>query len=134
MASYIDVNYYTDFSGGTAPTDFVQLANISSTIVNAFCGYAIGETIEWLGADRAARIREATATQVAYLIENGGMSALLAGNEAVETASIGKFSYSMGDNTAAVYIAGFKGVKTSPLLEMILFPTGLLYRGVLLLC
>ena len=129
--AYIDSAYYLTYSGKAAPSDFAQLSELASNLIDALCGYQIGLELDLLDVGIVSRIKQATAAQVAFSSDQGGMAAILSGSEAVQSASVGKFSYTLGGNgSSSGVLAGFAGVKLSPLIEMILFPTGLLYRGV----
>lgn len=63
-------------------------------------------------------IKKATATQVAYTYVNGGVENILSSSGSISE-TIGSYSYSINNSN-----------QISPLIRNILYPTGLLYRGV----
>lgn len=126
--TYIDAAFYAQFTGEEAPDNFESLAKVASLMIDTLCGGKIGKDILSFPEAIQEKIKQATASQLAYLESVGGLKAVAtasAGN--VNTASIGKFSYTDGERASLELM---QGVGISPLAYLALSFTGLLYRGV----
>lgn len=123
---YIDESYYkAKFHGEPVDSDdFPALCERASEIVEEMAMYRVTE--QNLAAYPEAtqeRFRKAVCAQIEYLDANGG-SELDTGTENMQSASLGKFSYTVGAG------GGSHGQSIqSPRALRYLAPTGLLYRG-----
>lgn len=120
---YIDEAYYRDvYKGVVVDTSiFPKLEARASDVIDQITSHKIAMSTNKL-ADYPVFIQEqvkkATASQVEYLLLNGGESAVHGGSPS--SVNIGNFSYQEGDDNHVV----------SPAVIGHLQPTGLLYRGV----
>lgn len=127
--NYLDRDYYDNvFSGEpVADADFPGLLARAEEIVEELCMYRIcPENMDKYGADTQERIKKAICAQIEYLEANGGSD--LDNGIFLQSAALGKFSYSSGGNVAGTGGSGWQSVY-SPRAIRILAPTGLLYRG-----
>lgn len=125
---YTTMEYYTDTFHGEPvnETDFPSLLERASEIVEEMCMYRIQpELMETYGSFTQERIQKAVCAQIEYLDANGGSDMDNGGND-LQSAGLGKFSYTKASGTAdgsaqqSIY---------APRALRILAPTGLLYRG-----
>lgn len=122
---YLTYDYYNqEFSGESVDvTDFPELLNRASEIVEEMCMYRISETsFQSLSSDIQSRVKKAICAQIEYLDANGGND-LDMGND-FSSAGLGKFSYTKASSADSTSQSLY-----SPRALRYLVPTGLLYRG-----
>ena len=111
----VDLEFYQDVYKGTeCNQDFEQIELQASQIVNAITSYKI-QNIDSYSDFIKTQIKLAICYQMDFINENGGVSS------SGGSVAIGKFSY----NTTATD----NQIAVSPMVYMLLEPTGLLYRG-----
>lgn len=129
MAPYgIDYEFYkSNFKGeSVSETDFPILVKRAAEIVEEMTMYRINEDIIGNSSeDIQKRVREAICAQLEYLDANGGFD-LDSGNQ-IQSGTIGKFSFTAGASADGELGASIYSNRA----RRILYPTGLLYRGVI---
>lgn len=129
---YIDVSEYRKFTGDEeSPEEDIEiLLQPASDIVNSLCHNRIMENLSQFNSPTVTQIKKATAAEVQYLYENGGVDSVINGVSTYGgNIRIGDFSYGDGRVT---------GQTVSPIMDSrinqyvidLLLPTGLLYAGV----
>lgn len=116
--------YYQMQSGELADeADFHSLCTRATEIIEEMTMYRLTpERFEVMSCVDQTRIKKAICAQIEYLDANGGSD--LDNGAGIQSASIGKFSYTQGGATNGELQSIY-----SPRAQRILFPTGLLYRG-----
>lgn len=125
--AYIDKAFYDNFSDISISVDeFTKLAERASDIIDIVTFNRIQNRggISALSDVMQTAIKKATSAQVETMYINGGFESV-AGGGGIQSASIGKFNYSVGADTETT----INGVQLSPMVNSYLSPTGLLYRG-----
>ncbi|MDL2293206.1 hypothetical protein LJC60_01090 [Ruminococcaceae bacterium OttesenSCG-928-D13] len=137
--AYITISDFAKYTTTEIPyTEFSQLADRASEIIDALTGYKIPgagglDTFPQFIRDQ---VKKAVCAQVETMDAQGGNDTVVGnGSDSnVKTASVGKFSFSTGSkNGGADTSSGMEmlnGIPLSPLLKGYLWPTGLLYAGV----
>lgn len=121
---YVDYTYYNETYKGKSVTaeDFPALELRASEIIDDITMYRVAQSS--LGSYSEliqTQFKKAVCAQIDYIDSMGGIDVL---DEApMQSAGIGKFNYSGGNSST-----GSKD-NTSPRVTSLLFPTGLLYRG-----
>lgn len=125
--SYVTQAYYSGtFQGESVDSaDFPGLLERASEIVEEMTMYRLTAiTFEAMPEAVQEQVKRAVCAQIEYLNANGGSE--LDNSIGVQSASLGKFSYTSG-NAAADSASG--QIIYAPRAQRILMPTGLLYRG-----
>lgn len=127
---YIDENFYRDAYKGEPvdSADFPKLLSAAEMIVEEMTMFRLNaETFESMPEIVREKIRLAVCAQIEYLESNGGSDFL---NEAdvLQSASLGKFSYSKASETTDSG-GSSRTDSYAPLAWRYLVSTGLLYRG-----
>ncbi|MFA5424454.1 MAG: hypothetical protein WC374_11425 [Phycisphaerae bacterium] len=126
--AYIAQSDFTTYAP-SAPTMsaavFAELAERASEIIDELTMSRIIQEggLTAFDTDEQAAIKKAVCAEVQTLLQYGGVNAI-AGAGTVESASIGKFSYTSKFKGKTV-----NGMPVSPLISTYLFQTGLLNRG-----
>lgn len=125
--NYIDYTFYIDFTKTTISVPkFNELVEIASRIIDektmnkATNFNNFPETIQ-------IAIKKATASQLRKLVGDGGINAIDKGN--IESESIGSYSYKKASRSEQK-VETINGIEVSPMVDVYLRPTGLLYRGI----
>lgn len=113
MSEYITAEQYESFTGAKAPDDFTAMLAQAQIIIDRLIGYA---AFDKLPPQVKTDVQKATAFEVLYLDEAGGLSGVDTGS-----VSLGKYSYSSAQPSGCLDVG--------PGVQDILYPTGLLYRG-----
>lgn len=96
MSGYIDEQYYKQRFSGEVPEDLPFLIEAASDIIfNLTLGKSSGD-ISGVVLDK---VKRATAVQVKYMADNGGVEALNSGG--FSQVSLGKFSYTSGGSSSS---------------------------------
>ncbi len=96
MSGYIDEQYYKQRFSGEVPEDLPFLIEAASDIIfNLTLGRSSGD-ISGVILDK---VKRATAVQVKYMADNGGIEALNSGG--FSQVSLGKFSYTSGGSSSS---------------------------------
>lgn len=96
MSGYIDEQYYKQRFSGEVPEDLPFLIEAASDIIfNLTLGRSSGD-ISGVILDK---VKRATAVQVKYMADNGGVEALNSGG--FSQVSLGKFSYTSGGSSSS---------------------------------
>ena len=127
--AYVDFKYYTDTFHGepVSETGFPALENRAAELIEELTMYRLNEyTFERMSLAVQDAVKRAVCAEIEYIDANGGSD--IDNGEALQSATLGKFSYSSGAMAAGESSTG--GISTySPRARRILAPTGLLYRG-----
>lgn len=128
---YITKEYYNDTFQGTPATDDAELAAIihrASDLVDSLTRYLIPQAgLASCPEFVQEQVKKATAYQVEYFIQNGGLATANSGQGvAAESVTVGKFTM----RQARTAKQGNTDSRISPAALSCLEPTGLLYRGV----
>lgn len=118
--AYIDSNYFISEYNGIEIGDVALLNGIiarASRDIDRITNYNISDFNE-LTAHQQARVKEAVASQVEYLILNGETASVVAGEGSF---SIGAYSETGSPGIRSGYASNVKSILGS---------TGLLYRGI----
>lgn len=124
--SYVTQDYYSGtFQGESVDSaDFPGLLERASEIVEEMTMYRLTAiTFEAMPEAVQEQVKRAVCAQIEYLNANGGSE--LDNSTGVQSASLGKFSYTSGSKTDS---ASGQTIY-APRAQRILMPTGLLYRG-----
>jgi hypothetical protein len=127
---YIAKSDFTAYSASTTipDTEFAELAERASEVIDELTSQRIvlAGGLSTYAATTQAAVKKAVCAQLQMMYAQGGVDAVIgmSGSD-VQSASVGKFSYSMAKPRQTV-----NGVPVSPLVNGYLWPTGLLYRGV----
>lgn len=122
----VDEIYYKNIYKGNPTSDFDKLNIASQSIIEYM---TLKEASSLLNSSFLVNIKNAICTEIEYLSMNSGLKALQ-GNDTsnMQSESIGSYSYvKKAKNEDIKYI---KGIPISPMVEIILLPTGILYCGV----
>lgn len=127
---YIDETFYKDTYKGEPvdSADFPKLLSAAEMIVEEMTMFRLNaETFESMPETVREKIKSAVCAQIEYLESNGGTT-FLNESDALQSAALGKFSYSKASES--VDSGGNSRADTySPLALRYLASTGLLYRG-----
>ncbi|MGM0816044.1 MAG: hypothetical protein ACQEUO_11000 [Bacillota bacterium] len=131
--TYITPDYYNnDYMGAPAPTDkdLNRYIKRASDVIDQVTGYKLyGDKFDKLPDVIKDIVRKATAAQVEFYVVKGGDAALNAGENSMDSVSVGSFSYS-GGSGGSDGDSGRNFGRISPSALSFLSQTGLLYRGV----
>lgn len=136
---YIDKAFYDGLFPGNDLTDaeFTSFQAIAADIIDAVTMYRASTPalFDALPAETQTRIKRAVAYQLNTIDAQGGMSVVqgYGGDSSKNSESIGKYAYS-GSSASNVSQSVWNGIPLSPLLNSILFPTGLLNRAAEVVC
>lgn len=124
--NYIDIEFYKEFTKTDIPeSDFEQLVEVASRIIDdktmnkATMFDTFPDTVK-------ERIQKATASQLKKLVKDGGINGLDKTN--VVSESIGSYNYTKASKSEQK-VETINGIEVSPMVDVYLRPTGLLYRG-----
>ena len=114
--------------------DFNALAEIASTVIDELTMFRVS-TSELFGIyppSAQERVKKATGYQINFLDSQGGVTIAQGWgmDSSYESARVGNFQYALGDNSVIAKLQYIRGIPVSPLVNSILFPTGLLNRAV----
>lgn len=129
--AYITYEEYTGYYGTDTlvlETDFPVYANTASDLITAITGYRV--TADNIGSYPVFvqdAVKKATAAQVLYFSEYGDMASVVSG-QAGEGFTVGKVSVQSGGQKSSVW--AYAKDMISPMVYVLLGPTGLLERGV----
>lgn len=124
--AYVDLDFYNNTYGGGAveDTDFAPLLDRAEELVEELTMYRLTPvTFLVMPEDTQLRVRKAVCAQIEYLDANGGAD--LDNGVDMQSASLGKFSYSSGGSATGEASQSLY----APRAQRLLAPTGLLYRG-----
>lgn len=121
---YVAEHDYAMYTGQTPPDNFSSLAGLAEDMVDQGTGGKIAingfmELSDW----RKVLVKKAVCIQILWLDAHGGMFA--AADDGIQSATIGRFSYSGGGESAKLSLC--------PAAAAYLAQTGLLYAGVTVL-
>lgn len=122
--TYVNLEDYTSYKGESADSaDFSLLCSIAEQMIEEMTVYRLSEeSFAKMPENIRERVKKAVCAQIEYIENSGGMETL---NEPgnIQSASLGKFSFSEAttDNTGKA--------SYSPIAVSFLRPTGLMYRG-----
>lgn len=127
--AYITKLEYNAFIGATTTLsdgDFGYLSERASDVIDALTMYKIKAAgFNTLPLFVQEQVKKAVCAQTQILDELGGVAAVV--GDTGENVTVGKFSYSKPTQDKRKTISG---LPLSPLVEGLLFPTGLLYGGI----
>ena len=127
--AYVDFKYYTDTFHGepVSETGFPALENRAAELIEELTMYRLNEyAFEGMSPAVQDAVKRAVCAEIEYIDANGGSD--IDNGEALQSATLGKFSYSSGAMAAGDGSTG--GIPVySPRAKRILASTGLLYRG-----
>lgn len=139
MAFITRAEYDELYPGNTiSEEDFPALAEIASSMVDELALFRIS----CCGLDKFPeaiqdKIKAAVAAQISTIYEQGGLEAVegWGADSSFNSATIGKFAYSGGNGTSSGGKTDtLRSIPISPLVYSYLLPTGLLYRGIGVIC
>lgn len=120
--SYIDQTYFTEHSDVSIDaSEFALLNERAEDIINGLTSDLQGYALEDLSVSTQTRVKKAVVIQIEALYYAGGLESM--SGASINGATIGKFSYSGGNNTDVDLLS-------NSFIKTLLGPTGLLYRGV----
>ncbi len=127
---YITKEEFTAYAPSCATIDtneFNELGERASEVIDIITLRRIIRAggLSTFDADDQAAVKKAVCAQVQMMYSNGGIDTVIGASGAgVQSASIGKFSYSRGEAPRMI-----NGIPVSPLVESYLADTELVYRG-----
>lgn len=124
--NYIDIEFYKEFTKtNISESDFEQLVEVASRIIDdkTMNKATKFETFPDTVKDR---IKKATASQLKKLVKDGGINGIDKAN--VVSESIGSYNYTKASKSEQK-VETINGIEVSPMVDVYLRPTGLLYRG-----
>lgn len=109
--------------------EFAELSERASDVIDMLTQQKIplAGGIAEFSAYIQTQTKKATNAQIQFMYEQGGISSVLGQGGAVNSASIGKFSYGADSKDQVQMI---NNIPISPLVKSYLYATGLLYRGI----
>lgn len=125
--AFIDAAYYTDeFKGTPIPeSKFARLAELASDVIDGLI--TVEMTLEEKRA--SANVKKATAYQVEFMNEHGGIDTILGYSDLdVTSESLGDYSVSTGGGSASRIVKTSDGIPVSPMALMHLRKDGLMCR------
>ena len=96
MSGYIDEQYYKQRFSGEIPDDLPFLIEAASDII---FDITLGRSSGDISGVVLDKVKRATAVQVKYMADNGGVEALNSGE--FSQVSLGKFSYASGGSSSS---------------------------------
>lgn len=123
-----DFTSYTPSCAAISDEEFAELAERAGDAIDILTAQRIAFAGGLSTFDTAtqAAIKKAVCAQVQMMYVQGGVDTVTGMSAAnVQSASVGKFSYAVAKPLRTI-----NGIPVSPLAESYLWPTGLLYRGV----
>ncbi len=127
--AYVDFKYYIDTFHGepVSESGFPSLEQRAAELIEELTMYRLNEyTFDEMSSAMKEIVKKAICAEIEYIDANGGSD--IDNGERLQSATIGKFSYSSG--AVAAGDGGSGGMSMySPRAKRILVPTGLLYRG-----
>lgn len=122
---YIDKVYFRSKSTQTIDdSELDVLIDYASDIIESMTMNLQGVSFGMLPSAVQEKVKKATVAQVDTLYLNGGIEDLSGGD--FQSATIGKFSYGLGSRGTGQIESS---IPISPMINIILGATGLLYRG-----
>lgn len=120
-------------------SEFAILSEVASLIIDELAMYRIscGQGMDKFSEYIQDLIKKAVAAEISTLFAQGGLSAVegWGADSSVNSATIGKFSYSGGNGTGSGgKTSTLRSMPLSPLIQSYLCPTGLLDRRVEVRC
>lgn len=129
--AYITYEEYTTYCGTNTvvlETDFPVYADTASVLISAITGYRVtAENISSYPVFVQDAVKRATAVQVLYFGERGDVASVVSGT-AGEGFTVGKVSVQSGGQRSSAWATAKDMI--SPMVYVLLGPTGLLERGV----
>ena len=125
--NYIDIKFYEEFTKTKIDEDtFDQLVEVAARIIDDKTMNR-APNFDTFPDFVKERIQKATASQVKKLVKDGGMNAIDKANLVSE--SIGSYNYTKASKNEK-QVETINGIEVSPMVDVYLRPTGLLYRGI----
>lgn len=125
--NYIDIDFYKTFTKTEIDEDtFDQLVEVAARIIDDKTMNRATH-FDTFSDFVKERIQKATASQVKKLVKDGGMNAIDKANLVSE--SIGSYNYTKASKNEK-QVETINGIEVSPMVDVYLRPTGLLYRGI----
>ena len=125
--NYIDIDFYEEFTKTKIDEDtFDQLVEVAARIIDDKTMNR-APNFDTFPDFVKERIQKATASQVKKLVKDGGMNAIDKANLVSE--SIGSYNYTKASKNEK-QVETINGIEVSPMVDVYLRPTGLLYRGI----
>jgi hypothetical protein len=129
--AYITYSEYTTYYGENTmvtEADFPVYANTASDLITSITGYRVtADIIGSLPAFMQDAVKKATAAQVLFFAEHGDVGSVVSGT-AGQGFTVGKVSVQSGGQRSSAWASARDMI--SPMVYVILGPTGLLERGV----
>lgn len=129
--AYIKYSDFTRYYGDNTvvlETDFPVYANTASDLISAVTGYRVTEDkIDYYPDPVQDAVKKATAAQVLFFSEHGDVGSVVSGT-AGQGFTVGKVSVQSGGQRSSAWASARDMI--SPMVYVILGPTGLLERGV----
>lgn len=129
--AYIKYSDFTQYYGENTvvlETDFPVYASTASDLISAVTGYRVTEDkIDYYPDPVQDAVKKATAAQVLYFAERGDVGSVVSGTSG-EGFTVGKVSVQSGGQRTSAWASARDMI--SPMVYVILGPTGLLERGV----
>jgi len=129
--AYIKYSDFTRYYGDNTvvlETDFPVYASTASDLISAVTGYRVTEDkIDYYPDPVQDAVKKATAAQVLYFAERGDVGSVVSGTSG-EGFTVGKVSVQSGGQRTSAWASARDMI--SPMVYVILGPTGLLERGV----
>ena len=123
--AYITEAEYLDLTANeNAPCDFAVYAEASSAIIDNLTMGKLSAGVETFPATTQTAIKKAVAAEIDCLLNNGGLNALTGNADSTGSVTIGKYSTAGGGVKNTI-----NGIPVSPLVNIYLALTGLLYKG-----
>lgn len=125
--NYIDIDFYKEFTKTEIDEDtFEQLLEISCRVID---DKTMNKTTKFdtYSDFVKERIQKAVASQIKKLVKDGGVNAIDKSN--IVSESIGGYNYTKASKTEQK-VETINGIEISPMVDIYLRPTGLLYRGI----
>lgn len=127
--AYVDFKYYIDTFHGepVSESGFPALEQRAAELIEELTMYRLNEhAFDGMSSAMKEIVKKAICAEIEYIDANGGSD--IDNGEGLQSATLGKFSYSSGAVAAGDGDSG--GISMySPRAKRILVPTGLLYRG-----
>lgn len=124
--NYIDIDFYKEFTKTDIDIDsFNQLVEVASRIIDDKTMNKATK-FDTFPDSIQDRIKKATASQLNKLVKDGGINGINKAN--IVSESIGNYNYTKASK-AEQKVETINGIEVSPMVDIYLRPTGLLYRG-----
>lgn len=125
--AFIDVDFYeNEFKGAFVPAEkFARLAELASDVIDGL----ITVELTYEEKQASANVKKATAYQLEYMNEHGGIDIIFGYSDVnIASESLGDYSVSTVDGSAASVVKTKDGIPVSPLALHCLRREGLMCR------